>query len=194
MAQAVVLLPHSASIRVHWSVMNQAQEIQKLIMGLNNDLFPHQKLNKDSRFQWFHFSALFFPFMLLSSLTQLETEDNGRSSVCALCHFSHVWLFETPWTVACQAPLSMGFSWHEYWSGSPNPPPRDLPDPGIKSTSFMSPAVAGSFFTSVPPGNPGGSPIWCLLFDFPEPSPVAMFCPLSLRSQQEETLPCSALF
>ena len=41
----------------------------------------------------------------------------------------------TPWTAACQAPLSMGFSRHEYWSGLPFPSPGDLPDPGIKSRS-----------------------------------------------------------
>ena len=41
----------------------------------------------------------------------------------------------TPWTVACQAPLSMGFSRQEYWSGLPFPSPRDLPDPGIKPRS-----------------------------------------------------------
>ena len=57
----------------------------------------------------------------------------------------------TPWTVACQAPLSIGFSWQEYWSGLPFPPPGDLPDPGIK---LMSPALAGGFFTSEPPGKP----------------------------------------
>ena len=43
---------------------------------------------------------------------------------------SHVWLFVTPWTVTCQAPLSIDFSRQEYWSGLPFPPPRDLPDPG----------------------------------------------------------------
>ena len=42
----------------------------------------------------------------------------------------------------------MGFSRQEYWSGSPNPPPGDLPDPGVKSTSLMSPAVAGRFFAT----------------------------------------------
>ena len=41
----------------------------------------------------------------------------------------------TPWTVACQAPLSVGFPRQEYWSGLPFPPPGDLPDPGIKSAS-----------------------------------------------------------
>ena len=46
---------------------------------------------------------------------------------------SLVWLFATPWPVDRQAPLSMGFSWQEYWSGLPFPPPGDLPDPGIKT-------------------------------------------------------------
>ena len=54
----------------------------------------------------------------------------------------------TPWTVACQAPLSMGFSKQEYWSGFPCPPPGDLLDPGIKPTSLLSPALAGGFFTT----------------------------------------------
>ena len=53
-----------------------------------------------------------------------------------------------PMTVACQAPLSMGFSWQEYCSGLPCPPPRDLPDSGIKPTSLSSPALAGEFFTT----------------------------------------------
>ena len=49
-----------------------------------------------------------------------------------LSHFSHVWVFATPWTAACQPPLSMGFSRQENWSGLPCPPPGDLLDPGIK--------------------------------------------------------------
>jgi len=51
----------------------------------------------------------------------------------------------TPWTVAHQAPLSMGFSRQEYWSGLPFPSPENLPHPGIKPTSRVSPALAGSF-------------------------------------------------
>ena len=54
---------------------------------------------------------------------------------------SCVQLFATPWTVACQAPLSMGFFRQEYWSGLPFPSPGDLPDPGIKHTSPRSPAL-----------------------------------------------------
>ena len=50
-------------------------------------------------------------------------------------------LFATPRTVACQAPLSMGFSRQEYWSGLPCPPPGDLPDPGIEPMSLVSPAL-----------------------------------------------------
>ena len=65
-------------------------------------------------------------------------------------HFvlSHAQLFATPWTGACQAPLSMGFPRQEYWSGLPFPPPGDLPDPGIKPVSLVSPALAGGFFTT----------------------------------------------
>ena len=60
---------------------------------------------------------------------------------------SHVQLVATPGTVAHQAPLSMGFSRQEYQSGLPCPLPGDLPDPGIKPTSLMSPALAGGFFS-----------------------------------------------
>ena len=65
-------------------------------------------------------------------------------SCAVLCvMLSRVQLFSTPWIVACQAPLSMGLSRQEYWSGVPFPPPGDLPDPGFKS-----PALAGRFFTT----------------------------------------------
>ena len=55
---------------------------------------------------------------------------------------NHVQLFVTPWTVAHQALLSMAFSTQEYWSGLPCPPPRDLPDPGIKPSCLMYPVLA----------------------------------------------------
>ena len=55
-------------------------------------------------------------------------------------------LTATPWSVAHQAPLSMGLPRQEYWSGLPFPSPRDLPDPGIKGTPLVSPALAGDFF------------------------------------------------
>ena len=61
---------------------------------------------------------------------------------------NHVRLFETLWTIACQAPLSMGFSSQEYWSRLPCPPPGDLSDTGIKPASLTSPALAGRFFAT----------------------------------------------
>ena len=64
--------------------------------------------------------------------------------VCAracIQSFSHVRLLAIPWTVACQAPLSMTFFRQEYRSGLPFPPPGDLPDPGIKPASPVSPAL-----------------------------------------------------
>ena len=71
--------------------------------------------------------------------------------VGVLSRFSHTRLFATPWTVACQAPLSTGFPRQEYWSGLPFPSPGDLSDPGMEP---MSPALAGKFFTSESPGKP----------------------------------------
>ena len=59
--------------------------------------------------------------------------------------------FATPWTVARQAPLSMGFLRQEYWGGLPFTPPGNLPDP---ETEPRSPQWAGGFFTTEPPGKP----------------------------------------
>ena len=65
-----------------------------------------------------------------------------------LSRFSRVRLLATLWTVARQAPLSMGFSRQEHWSGLPCSPPGDFPDPGIEPMSLMSPALAGVFFAT----------------------------------------------
>ena len=66
---------------------------------------------------------------------------------CAVCVLllSHGQLFEIPRTVAHQAPLSMGFPRQEYWSEWPFPPPGDLPHPGIKPMSLLSPVLADGF-------------------------------------------------
>ena len=61
-------------------------------------------------------------------------------------HLSRAPLSATPWTVARQAPLSMGLFRHEYWSGLPFPSPGDLPDPGIKPAYLTSPALVDRFF------------------------------------------------
>ena len=65
-----------------------------------------------------------------------------------LSRFSHFQLFATLWTIASQAPLSIGFSRQEYWSGLPCTAPRDLPNPGIEPMSLTSLALAGGFFTT----------------------------------------------
>ena len=82
--------------------------------------------------------AILVPFCLLCALF----------CVCVLSRFSRVQLFATPWTVAHQAPLSVGFPRQEYWKGLPCSPPGDLPNPGIKPESLMSPALASRFFTT----------------------------------------------
>ena len=60
-----------------------------------------------------------------------------------VCTLSHTWLFATPWTVAFQAPLSIGYPREEYWSELPLPPPDHLPDSGIKLLSTVSAVLAG---------------------------------------------------
>ena len=66
------------------------------------------------------------------------------------------WFFATLWPAACEAPLSMGFSWQEYRPGLPFPPPGNLPDPETETASPVCPALAGGFLTTKPPGKPMG--------------------------------------
>ena len=68
--------------------------------------------------------------------------------IYVLSHFSCVQLFATPWTIARQASLSVGFPRQEYWSELPFPPPGDLPDPGICLVSLSFPELADGFFTT----------------------------------------------
>ena len=82
---------------------------------------------------------------------------HAHACVCAcvcVCTqpLSSVQLFATPWTVAHQAPLPIGFFGQEYWSGLPFPPPGDLPEPGIKKTHVS--FTDRRFFTTEPPGKP----------------------------------------
>ena len=80
-----------------------------------------------------------------------ETEENN--GMCVLSH-SVMSNSATPWIVAHRAPLGMEFPRQEYWSGLPFPSPGDLPDPGTEPPSFVSTALAGRFFTTMPPGSP----------------------------------------
>ena len=83
------------------------------------------------------------PTSILTDVMDLDLEKREKHS--------NVRLFATPWTVAYQAPPSMGFSRQECWSGLPFPSPGDLPDPGIESRS---PALQADALSSEPPGKP----------------------------------------
>ena len=98
----------------------------------------------------------------------MKTKKLQTAVICVLMLLC-VPLFVTPWIIAHQAPLSMGFSRQEYWSGLPFPPPGHLPDPGVEPTSHMSPALAGGFFTTTTPGeSPGG--VHCAIYFWLAPS------------------------
>ena len=99
-----------------------------------------------------------FDYKLLLSETPLKRDWYVKRVIIGRKHFltkaislSHVQLFVTPWTVGCQAPLSMGFSRPEYCSWLPFVSPGALLDPGVKLPSS---ALAGGFFASKPPGKP----------------------------------------
>ena len=104
----------------------------------------------------FHYCLL--QLIIASEIEQLYTGISENSMddflpftlTIALCAqmLSCVHLLETLWTVAHQAPLSMGFSWQIYWSGLLIPPPGDLPDPKMEPTSLVSPTLAGGFSTT----------------------------------------------
>ena len=85
---------------------------------------------------------------LASPLPEIASLCPHCCNACILSRFSRVCLCETLWTVARQAPLPMGFSRQEYWSGLPCPPLGDLSHPGIKPVSLTSLALAGGFFTT----------------------------------------------
>ena len=74
--------------------------------------------------------------------------DSSLLGFCMLRCSSRVWLCATLWIVNCQAPLSMGFSRQEYWSGLPRPPPGQLSDPGMEPKSLMSPTLVRVFFST----------------------------------------------
>ena len=85
----------------------------------------------------------------------LKLTQNCKSTILYYCRvFSRVWLFETPWTAACQAPLTMGFLRQEYCSGLPFLTLGNLPDPRIKPTSVVSPALQEDSLPLAPPVKP----------------------------------------
>ena len=98
----------------------------------------------------------------LHLFTKLQALQAPSFWIFVWCVLSHSVMYDsvTPWTVAHQAPLSMGFSGQEYWSGLLFPSPGDLPDPGIKP---MSPSLQGDYLPSEPREGPFGF-LWRLYY------------------------------
>ena len=112
---------------------------------------PNIKVDPSTHFR----SFLYFTSGIYSSVLCLQITVTLCVCLCVLAHsqlLNHVRLFETPWAVTYQAPLTMGFSRQEYSSGLLFPSPGDLPNPGIKP-AFST--LAGGFFTAELPGKHG---------------------------------------
>ena len=137
------LVPHTVLV----SIMNDHRLVdlkatdtvlsQCLVTASILGLWPH-------RFSLWPLSTQGLLFCSQISMCLPPTRVHAR----VLSRFSRAPLCATPWTVARQAPLSVGFSRQEHWSGLPCSPPGDLPDPGIEPASLTSPALAGWFFTT----------------------------------------------
>ena len=162
-SQGPKVLPESDGVEMKWGgkcpvlPCPTAQRRADMGEGKKNEVNDSLEFGYDYRFfeiprKWH--CLLVHP--LFFSLKWLR--DVSLSCVCVLGHFSCVQLFVTLWTVACQAPLSMGLSRQEHWSRLPCPPPGDLPDPGIQPKSLVSVSciscIAGGLFTAEPPGKP----------------------------------------
>ena len=145
----------------HCPPVDRSSEFTNLIpenMYLSTSAYTPQPpvlSNHHSTLCFFRFDFL-FRFHIRGEIIQYSSfSDLFHSAQCPPCSskkvksLSRVWLFMTPWTAAHQAPLSMGFSRQEYWSGLPFPSPRDLPNPGIEPGS---PALQADTLPSEPPG------------------------------------------
>ena len=139
----------------------------KLVQIQTGEVWPRISLKRSKGKQWgnwiqLHASSLegkgylvilfqFFFFFFFSKKNWVNAFTISVWPCVRAQSFSLVQLFVTPWTIACQAPLSLGFPRQEYWSAWPSPSPEGLPDPGIEPAS---PVLAGGFFTTEPPGKP----------------------------------------
>ena len=125
------------------------------------------------------------------NITSSRLEEKGPVTYCCvLSHFSCVWLFEIPWTVAPQAPLPIRFSRQEYWSGLLFPSPGDLLDPGIEPESPGAPTLLVDSLPLSPRGKP------ChLLLEFPNCPllPAYLYCTQALPDSSHICLDHSLL-
>ena len=106
-----------------------------------------------SNFQIYNIAIVTMLYITAPGLTYFIT-GSYKGSLCVNCSVMSHSLWPHGLYVAQWAPLSMGFPRKEYWIGLPFPSPGDLLDPEIKLVFLASPALAGRFFTIVPPGKP----------------------------------------
>ena len=122
-------------------------------------------------YEWYFIPVVFIPGHAPNILTQSDHEKtitqipHEAAAVLCLVISNSLW---SPWADACQAPLSMEFSRQENWRGLPFSIPGHLLDPGIEPTSLASLALAGRFFTTVPPGK---LPTWGIFYKVPDQNP-----------------------
>ena len=120
---------------------------------------------------------------------RIPSTDFGCKPYCFAWALSHVQLFETPWTIACHAFLSMGLSRQEYWRRLPFSLPRDLHDPRIDLVFSVVPVLAGGFFTAELPGKLDTSWVLCNLTPFWHHPPEDSIRPYRVRAQFQESAP-----
>ena len=109
--------------------------------------FHHRIQMQVSKFWVLNHQPCYLPSWISPNLRECPAWGDISAFKCAMSVKSYLTLCDPIlWTVACQAPLSMGFSRQEYCSGLPHPPPGYLPDPGMETASLASPALAGRFF------------------------------------------------
>ena len=128
--------------RNHWSGLQKFVSIKQ----------PYQQLTSAENGPWK--PHIFKECISIVAHGQGQPQGVLRVSACLPSPFRWVWLFATPWTVAHQALLSMGFSRQECWSGLPRASPGGLPDPGTEPRSLTFPALAGSLYPASTPGAP----------------------------------------
>ena len=132
------LTKHCKAIILHFKTKNSNRHTHK-----NNE-------QKMQNLKWYIHNDHNYVKLCLYNQQDWKNYKTGNLECCVLSH-SVMFNSATPWTVACQAPLSMRFSRQEDWGGLPCPPPGDLPNPGIKPRSLTVPA---DYLPSEPPGKP----------------------------------------
>ena len=166
------MIPKSTDAQVSYKMVYSCITYAHPLLDIKSSLYclRHHKcyVNRcqyttDSSFAFWNFLVIFsdiFYSWLVESVSAAPVD--MKEYMCSVP--SRVPLFAAAWTGACQAPLSMGFSRQEDWSGLPCPPSGDPPNLGMQPPSLMTPAMAGGFFTTRTIWE--APPLICLFFAF----------------------------